>query len=209
MYYIPTLTDNMTTINGLIYSIRSHLTPNIYIGSTTQPLHKRFYDHKKLSNTTTSKSIIALGDAYIELVENYVCADKNELRRREGVIIRITPNCINHSIAGRTMTEYREDQKSEITASRKEYYESHKSEIAASKKKFRQTHKSKIAVSKKEYYESHKSEILASRKKYYESNPEIAAAKRQYCREYDQSHKEQRKEINRLRHISRLIAPLD
>jgi predicted GIY-YIG superfamily endonuclease len=32
--------------NGKIYCIRSHKSNDVYIGSTTQPLHKRFYHHK-------------------------------------------------------------------------------------------------------------------------------------------------------------------
>ena len=34
--------------NGKIYTIRSHQTDKYYIGSTTQPLSKRFYQHKQL-----------------------------------------------------------------------------------------------------------------------------------------------------------------
>ena len=33
--------------NGKIYVLRSHKTDDIYIGSTTQSLYKRFYEHKK------------------------------------------------------------------------------------------------------------------------------------------------------------------
>ena len=33
--------------NGKVYSIRSHATVGCYIGSTTQPLSKRLYSHKK------------------------------------------------------------------------------------------------------------------------------------------------------------------
>ena len=31
---------------GKIYAIRSHQTDRVYVGSTTQPLSKRFYEHK-------------------------------------------------------------------------------------------------------------------------------------------------------------------
>ena len=72
--------------NGKIYSIRSYSRPDlVYIGSTTEQLSKRFYQHKKPSNKVkSSKKIIDLGDAYIELIENYSCNSKEELHRREG-----------------------------------------------------------------------------------------------------------------------------
>ena len=107
--------------NGKIYSIRSHQTDKIYIGSTTQPLYKRFHQHKLHPNDTTSKEILLFDDAYIELIENYPCVDKNELHRREGDIIRERV-CVNRCIAGRTDAEWREDNKESI----KQYYEDNK-----------------------------------------------------------------------------------
>ena len=81
---------------GKIYAIRSANTDQVYIGSTVQPLYKRFHVHKWDYNRyketgkkgTRSFLIFKEGDAYIELVENYPCSDRNELNRREGQIIR-------------------------------------------------------------------------------------------------------------------------
>jgi hypothetical protein len=60
--------------NGKIYTIRSPNTDKFYIGSTTQPLFKRFYSHKCIHNSTCSKEIFQCGDAYIELLEDYKCS---------------------------------------------------------------------------------------------------------------------------------------
>jgi hypothetical protein len=92
---------------GKIYAIRSYLTDKIYIGSTCDLLHKRLYGHKKdneRDRVTKSKEIIDLGDAYIELIENYPCKDRNELVAREGHHIR-SNNCVNKKVEGRTRKE--------------------------------------------------------------------------------------------------------
>ena len=57
--------------NGKIYSIRSHQTEKIYIGSTTQSLAVRFGGHKR--QNCSSQQILQFDDAYIELIENYPC----------------------------------------------------------------------------------------------------------------------------------------
>ena len=61
--------------NGKIYTIRSPHTDKYYIGSTTQPLHKRLYGHrrgyefyiKKKKRYMTSFEVIKYDDNYIEL----------------------------------------------------------------------------------------------------------------------------------------------
>jgi len=105
---------------GKIYSIRSHLTDDVYIGSTIQRLSDRLTKHKKCykkwlitkKNCYSSFKIIEKDpeNFYIELVELYPCNSKIELCRREGEIIRAT-TCVNKNIAGRTLKEYREEHK--------------------------------------------------------------------------------------------------
>ena len=105
---------------SMIYSIRSNATDKYYIGSTTQILCKRFSDHKMnykayLKGTggfTTSFKILELGDAYIELLEEINCDNRNQLEKREGELIREHKNnCVNRCIAGRTKQEYYIDNK--------------------------------------------------------------------------------------------------
>jgi len=123
---------------GKIYTIRSHLTDLVYVGSTTNTLTKRFDQHKrnykchKTSGKYKYVSIFELFEqdpnCYIELYENYRCNDKNELTRREGQVIRDL-DCVNKIIAGRTAREYREDNKEQ----RKQYREDNKERIRARK----------------------------------------------------------------------------
>ena len=96
--------------NGKIYQILSPNTDKVYIGSTTQPLHKRFYEHKskvtKPDHYRASCEVIKAGDAKIELIEEYPCENKMELERREGQISRTTQNvCYNKYHAGQTIEQ--------------------------------------------------------------------------------------------------------
>ena len=81
---------------------------------------KKLNDHKKnykayLNGTyqfVTSFKILELGDAYIELLEEINCDNKNQLEKREGELIREHKNnCVNRCIAGRTKQEYYIDNK--------------------------------------------------------------------------------------------------
>ena len=81
--------------NGKIYSIRSRSRPDlVYVGSTIQPLSVRLGKHKLPRNKSSSKQIIDIGDAYIELIENCSCNSKEELLKREGEIMR-SMDCVN------------------------------------------------------------------------------------------------------------------
>ena len=85
--------------NSKVYSIRSLSRPDlIYIGSTTQTLSKRMGEHRTPSSNCVSKEIIAIGDAYIELIENYPCNDKNQLLARENSYMRGL-DCLNKRLA--------------------------------------------------------------------------------------------------------------
>ena len=120
--------------NAKIYAIRSHQTEQIYVGSTTQTLAQRFAKHK-CSKTCSSRQILVFDDVYIELIENYSCADKNELNRREGHMIR-TMDCINKYIAGRTKAEHYQDNKQAINEKNNQYYLDNKEHITEQRKSY-------------------------------------------------------------------------
>ena len=151
----------MTAINkfnkSMIYTIRSPHTDQYYIGSTTQPLCKRFGDHKTHykeylkkpeGNFITSFKIIELGDSYIELLEEINCDNRPQLHRREGEIIREHKiNCVNRLIAGRTSQEYTKDN----CDKQKQYYKDNFDTIREYKKQHRLTNSDKIKQYEKEY----------------------------------------------------------
>lgn len=137
--------------NGKIYSIRSHQTNDVYIGSTTVGLSMRMARHRSRFKsgklTCTSKEIVKYNDAYIELIENYPCEDKEQLHRREGQVIRATENCVNRCVAGRTKQEYRDDKKNDIKQYHKQYREDHK--IERNRQASEYYHANKIELNRK------------------------------------------------------------
>lgn len=147
--------------SGKIYTIRCRTDDTmIYVGSTIQPLAKRWGGHKKDSkqerniNRLIYKTINNDWDNwYIELYELYPCSCRNELERREGEIIRLIGN-LNKEIAGRTGKEYYEDNKEKIAEYEKIYREVYKEKIAECKKKYYEANKEK----KKQYYQRKKQE---------------------------------------------------
>ena len=150
--------------NGKIYTIRSHLTDEIYIGSTTQPLTKRLskhkYDYKYWKagkrDYITSFKIIDFGDAYIELLEEYPCDSKMLLHKREGELIRET-ECVNKRIEGRTQKEWVNDNPEKL----KEY-----------SKKYRDKNPEKVLQWHRDWVKNNPEKIKSFSKKYRENNPE-------------------------------------
>ena len=61
---------------------------------------------KGTGGNCTSRHVLALGDAYIELVEEVEVESKQHLRALEGRYQREN-DCVNHCIAGQTKPEYR------------------------------------------------------------------------------------------------------
>jgi hypothetical protein len=118
---------------AVIYTIRYKLDDSLlYVGSTTQPLYKRWGDHKSNAynvncnryNMILYQKIRETNDIknwYIELYENSPCNNKEELHKKEGEIQRKLNACLNRVIAGRTQKEYREEHKEEIAEMKKKW----------------------------------------------------------------------------------------
>ena len=123
---------------GKIYAIRSADSDMVYIGSTISTLRQRLFQHRAKfkacqagkSRYITSFQLMELGGHYIELVENYPCADRNELNRREGEIIRETVGCINKNIAGRTKAEWYQDYRERLLIKQTQYNQDNKEAIS-------------------------------------------------------------------------------
>ena len=117
---------------GKVYTVRSHKTPLIYVGSTIEKyLSSRLSKHKNCFKRYKNNKFHYLAvfdifeldrDCYIELYEDYPCDSKEQLERREGQVIREL-DCVNKRIAGRTDKEYREDNKEQLAAKKKEKFE--------------------------------------------------------------------------------------
>jgi hypothetical protein len=107
---------------GKVYKIEPIGGGDIYIGSTTKPrLSQRMTGHRssyKLwkngkSNKVTSFDVFdkyGIENCQIVLLESVNAKTRDELTARERHYIK-TSECVNKQIAGRTQTEYREDNK--------------------------------------------------------------------------------------------------
>ena len=170
---------------SMIYSIRSPATERYYIGSTTQKLCKRFSDHninykaylKGTGGFTTSFKILELGDAYIELLEEINCDNRNQLEKREGELIREHKNnCVNKYIAGRTKKEYKIDNIESIKAINKQYKIDNKESILKQNKQYRTDNIEIITKNNKQYYNDNKESISKQHKQYKIDNKESIKA---------------------------------
>ena len=140
---------------GKIYKITNDYNDDVYVGSTCDLLTKRFSNHKHSLNNTKKKNRplyklineIGFERFRIELIEEYPCQDKYELRQREGHFIREL-GTLNKRIEGRTKQEYH-----------KEYNETNKDKIKINQKEKYNKNKAKINKKNKEYYEANKEKI--------------------------------------------------
>lgn len=165
--------------NGKIYKIiGGNMT---YYGSTTQPLYKRFHQHKRNNNNSKSKQIIETNEALIVLVELFPCKSKEELFSRERWFIE-NNECINKNIPLQTKKEYF-----------KKFYNNNKEEELLRVKKYNETHKEKRQQYKKNYEEKNREELIKKRKEYSENHIEER-------KKYYEEHKEQIRQKRRERY---------
>jgi hypothetical protein len=188
---------------GKIYTIRCRTDDTlIYVGSTINPLSKRWGQHKGNCNIKSKKNNLFIYETirnngienwYIELYENYSCENKDELRKREGEVIRLIGN-LNSKIAGRTKKEYADEHKEYFSEHRKIYREDHKEELSKKKKIYSEGHKEEISEQGKIYYQEKREEILGKVKIYREEHKEeILEKKRIYRQENKEATNEKAK----------------
>ena len=152
-----------------IYKIWSPNSEKVYVGATVQTLAQRMGKHRTpTSNTSSSKIIIDLGDARIELLEEFPCNNKMESDRKEGEYIR-NLNCVNKNIAGRTIKEYRFDNKEKINEETKQYNfnskERHAKWYLENKERIKNTYnKDKKSEYNKTYREANLEKVKAQNK---------------------------------------------
>jgi len=154
---------------GKIYKIECNITGEVYIGSTCEPTvarrlttHVKSYNRWKkgtLKYKTYSFDIIDRNNYQIYLIENYPCNNRDELRSREGQVMKqykLDSNCINHDIPKRTNKEYHEDNKDRIHERQKQYYKDNKEKIDERHKQYYNLNKEKESERKKKSYNKNK-----------------------------------------------------
>ena len=149
---------------GKIYTIRSHKTDLVYVGSTCQKLlssrmsgHRSGFKRYKegRGDYRASFDIFEVDrDCYIELYERYPCNGKMELEKREGEVIRQL-DCVNKVVAGRTHKEWVRDNIDKVRRHRKKWSDNNKEHI----KQYTNAHKKEKREYDKEYRKNNKEKI--------------------------------------------------
>lgn len=151
--------------NGKIYTIRYRNNNSfIYVGSTCQELYKRWGKHKEQIKYNLSKKSYSmfyekiretndLDNWYIELYESFPCANKQELNKREGEVIREI-GTLNMNISGRTKEEWRNENKEDNLNRAKEWYNKNLEKKKEYDRKRREEKGEEIKEKKKEYYKN-------------------------------------------------------
>ena len=129
-----------------IYSVSNEEL--VYYGSTTKTLTARLANHiyeynNKKNKNITSNLIFDTGDYKIELVENYPCANKQQLCKKEGEYIKNNV-CTNKHIAGRSKKEWCENNKEYVKEYQKNYRENNKEYKKEYGKEYRENNKEKL-----------------------------------------------------------------
>jgi len=185
-----------------IYTIRNREdTSLIYVGSTTQPLYKRFGKHKadckNLVNMLLYKKVNDdWTNWFIELYENYSCDNREQLLKREGEVIRLI-GTLNSRIEGRTGKEYYNDNIETIKEYHKKNYSENAEKIREQQRCYYNENQDAInkrareqyiqnSVKKKEYYNENIDIVLEQRKQHYKANREKI---RDYQKQYYQRKK--------------------
>ena len=187
--------------NGKIYCIRNNVSNDVYVGSSCEPyLSKRMVKHRSSAKNERDRNMllhqkmneIGIEHFHIELIENYPCESKDQLRAREGHYIREMAT-LNKRIETRTDKEWREDNKEYIQEWKKQHYENNKESIREKTKQYQEDKIDMIKQRKKHYYEQNKEDIKEKSKQYREDNIDM---RKQHKKDYYEENKEYIKQKN-------------
>ena len=170
--------------NGKIYTIRCRNDDSlIYVGSTCETLSRRMATHRGHSKERPHLILYEKvngnwGDWYIELYEECPCNTKEELRKREGEVIREI-GTLNKYIAGRSGKEWENDNKDR----RMEYYKlyDNRPEVIEKKIVYRENTKEQRKVYDTEYWEKNKAKRQEQQKEWRLKNKDKI---KEYMRQY-------------------------
>jgi hypothetical protein len=172
---------------GKIYTIRCRYDDSlVYVGSSIDNLAKRFAGHKADSKRKSYPLYNHINDDwenwYIELYEDFPCDNKEQLRKREGEVIREIAT-INRNIAGRSRKEYYEEYFDDNEEKRKQYYQDNRDKILEQKKQYMHDNRDKILEKVKQHRIDNIEKYKNKDKLYYEKNIDMIKQRRkQKCK---------------------------
>ena len=143
--------------NSKIYKVICSETQRVYIGSTTQSLRKRLWQHRSKPNSTLTNDFM---NPNIFLIKEVCCDNKEQLHAIERQYIEKI-NCVNCQIPGQTI---------------KEWYNKNKIKLLEDKKKYHILNRDKILQQQKERYkikgDIYRENSKEYKKEWYQQNKE-------------------------------------
>jgi hypothetical protein len=157
-----------------------------YYGSTINELRIRFRDHKNASKRQLYRVYAHINKAgwdsvKIVLVEEYPCANRQELNKKENEYIlahKSDPLCLNNNLAFVTPEQKAECKKKHVEKNKEKLAEYHKNKrtgnqaVAEYQRQYRNENKEKLQEGKRKYYAEHKEERDKKNKERYYANRE-------------------------------------
>lgn len=143
-----------------------------YIGSTTQPLHKRFYQHSKRGSSGCSSKILfekyGKENLQIVLIHELELPSRQEALREERRLFEEHEKKVNRIRPHISMEDFTEYQR--------KYRETNSEKIAERARKYREAHAEEISDYHKTYYKSNREDIKARNSKWNKANRETINA---------------------------------
>ena len=152
--------------NGKIYFIGNYIDDDIYIGSSCQPLNKRFQNHKDSINTykKNRKLYVKMRELgtehfFIEEIEKCPCNSLQELRKRERYYIIERKPTLNKEIPTRTKAEWTMDNRERKREMDRKYYLKTKEIHNQKSKEYRENNPEKMKEYKQKWYENKRDDL--------------------------------------------------
>ena len=140
---------------GKIYFIGNFVDDDIYIGSTCQPLTKRFRNHKDTMNNK-----VKMGrKLYTKMREKFPCSNNEELKKRERYYIMERQPVLNIAIPTRTKEEWTEENRERKREMDRNCYLRNKEKYHEQSKQWREEHPELMKEYKAKWYENNKEEM--------------------------------------------------
>lgn len=177
---------------------------HFYIGSTITSLEKRFGCHlymieKRLCGGKYAHMYtIPINEIQIELIEQFPCDTREQLRQRENTYIaryKDDPLCMNTCRAYREEDDkkkhdaaYYRNNRESIKKVQQLYYEKNRERIRAYHVRYSEEHPDRIAACQAAYKASHRKELAEKQRAYAKAHQEELRVKK---KEYNDNHKEE------------------
>ena len=133
----------MTEIKtGTVYKISTEKSDKVYVGSTTQPLNRRFTKHKSRP-CCACKELLELGECKIEALEVLYNCTKRELEIKEQFYLDLlNEKAVNKKRAHQTKEQRKQQRKESRNKCRQKWREENRDEYNEQQRNYRLKKKS-------------------------------------------------------------------